>query len=366
MLFFGVVAYPYLSDMLGSKGLIRLSQESSMHEFGDVLVITENRQMCYIASGYNQKVAKLCYALWNKPGEKLVNIAKIYVQLLSPKYLFLNGYQKDVVPESSGAFLEVLVPFYLLGLYYLITNLSKKKEYPYIIISWLVVTIPIAVAGAQNIHRNVIGLYFVFLISIYGIYAAYSMLIKLRSKSLKYALIVLFALTYLWSQTRYLANYYFIYTRVQPEIWLTDTPEIMQWLGDNHKGRVINYYDYDFAPLFYSFYNHLDPSYFQKNSTWSDLNQYGWTHLNQIGNIMQNHDNIWVPICAHSITNEPSRLLVVTGTKTQWRSLVEKQFKNFTGIHVLHEVYDSKILYDYLFLNNPKTLRDQCSILQKK
>lgn len=365
LFFWLLIASPYVGDMFGSRGLIRLKQESNLHQFGDTLVITENRQMCYIASGYNQRVAKLCYLLWNKPGEKLINTAKVYVQLLSPKYLFLNSYQKDVLPETSGAFLEIIIPFYLLGIYYLVVNLRKNKGYLYILISWLFVNIPVAMAGALNIHRNVIGLYFAYLICLYGLYYFQLLIIKVRPKIIKYSLIAITILGFVWSQSRFLANYFFVFTRMQPEIWQSDTPELMQWLGANNQGRSINFYDYDFAPLYYSFYNQLDPTYFQQYSTWSPKNEYGWTHVDSIGDSLHNQSNIWATICLHQDKSIATQLLVVTGAKAEWQSVVEKQFKNYTGIHVMHEIYDSKTLYGYLTINDPANLTFQCSLLIK-
>ncbi len=358
-----VTALPYFGDMFGSRGLVRLQQETALHTFGDALVINENREMCYTSSAHNPVITKYCYLLWNKPGEKLVNTAKTYVQLLSPKYLFLNGYQKDVLPESYGAYLEILIPFYLLGLFYLTANLGKKKEHLFILISYLLANIPVALAGALNIHRNVVGLYLVLIICIYGIYYFNDRINGINSKLAKFIIIALLTLTYLWSQSRYLAKYFFVYTRMQPEIWLADTPDIMKWLGANSHGRGIIFYDFDFAPLLYSFYNQYDPHDFQQQAVWSTLNQYGWTHLNSIGTIVENNSNIWQAICDHQNNSSASKLLVVAGSKSEWGSAVAAQFKNYTGIHVLHEVYDSQTLYNYLKAKDAPNLAEQCSQL---
>lgn len=365
LLVWALVASLYLGDMLGPKGLIRLKQESALQEFGNTLVITENRQLCYIFSDYNPTVAKVCYLFWNKPGEKLVNTAKVYLQLLSPKYLFLNGYQKDVIPESYGAFLDVLAPFYFLGIFYLAANLRRKKEFVYIFLSWLFAAVPVALAGALNIHRNVTGLYLAFLICLYGIVFTQKLIKRFLSRPLQLTLITIILLGYLWSQSRFLANYFFVYTHMQPDIWQYDTPELMRWLGENSHGRFINYYDYDFGSLYYSFYNQLDPTYFQINSRWSDLNQYGWTHTNGVSGIMQSQDSVWPVICRHQDGASPSELLVMTGGRAEWQSVVEQEFKNATGIHVLHEIYDSKVLYNYLYTKDKVTLTATCANLVK-
>ena len=358
-IFWAIIAIPYLGDMFGSKGLVRLGQEGKMHEFGDVLVITENRQMCYISSGYNPIIAKFCYGLWNKPGEKLVNGIRTYIELLSPKYLFLNGYQKDVIPEKSGAFLEILLPFYLLGIYALIISIKKYLENIYILVCLLFVNIPIALAGAQNIHRNVLGLYIVFIIIIYGI-SYFVNLIGSKKLILKIFAYIFITSLFIWSQCRYIANYYYVFTRTQPDIWLSDSPQLMSWLAQNIHGREVYYYDFDFGPLIYSFYNKLNPVIVQKNTRWTPMNQYGWTHISSIEGLQSNRGNILKDICTLNNAGS-SKLLVVNGKKDEWQEVVQFQTKNFTGIHVLHEVYDSKILYDYLNKKDPAALKATCS-----
>jgi len=90
---FCVCSAPYLGEMFGATGLMRLHQEGDLHTFGDELVINENRQMCYLSSNKNPLISKYCYALWNKPGEVVITTLKTYTKLLSPTYLFLNSFQ---------------------------------------------------------------------------------------------------------------------------------------------------------------------------------------------------------------------------------------------------------------------------------
>lgn len=355
------LAFPYLSDMFGSKGLVRMQQENALHSFGNTLVINENREMCYLSSNQNPLLTKLCYYLWNKPGEKAIDTVTIFTQLISPKYLFLSGYQKDVLPLNYGAYLEVAVILYWFGLFYLLTNWREDKAHLYILVTYLFTTLPIAWAGALNIHRHVVGLYLVLLICVYGLRFLLLLINRFDINWVKYGLIILLSFVYIWSQSRFLAKYYFVYTRQQPEIWLADTPEIMNWLGANQGNRQIKFYDYDFAPLFYAFYNRLYVPTFQSNARWSNPNQYGWIHLEGIGTEIENKDNIWREICLHTIASSPPQLLVVTGNKSEWADVVLSQFKNFTGIHVLHEVYDSQVLYNYLKAKDPVNLLEQCA-----
>lgn len=354
-----IIAAPYLVDMFSSKGLVRLQQESNLHTFGDTLVIDENRQMCYLSSNKNQYVAKFCYILWNKVGEKALTTAKVYTQLLSPKYLFLDSYQKDILPDSYGAYLEILLPLYLLGILFIVNNIRNDKLLQFIAAGWLFSPIPVALSQALAIHRNVIGLYFVFLVCSCGLMFICKQVSKLKIAYLRTIFFLIVVAIFTWSQLRYVTNYFFIYTRFTPQIWQSDAPDIMTWLGKNASGRPIYFFDHAFAPLFYSFYNRYDPSDFQENAVWNPPNQYGWTHTQKIEPTIFNEENYWKVICENGTVNQQSALLVVP-SKSEWSNIAEFRVKDATGIHILREVYDSKKLYDYLYETSYSQLNAEC------
>lgn len=345
LLFWTFASIPYLGDMFGSRGLMRLSQENSMHEFGDVLTITENRQLCYLSSGKNLMVAKICYAWWNKPGEQMMKIGKTYIELLSPKYLFNENNQSDTIIPFTGAYLEFMVIFYVLGLYYLVKNIGKK-EHLYLLLSYLFSAIPIAVSFSLGIQRNVVGLYLVLIISSYGLYFGKVLLFRYFKWPTKAFAIIGISLIFIWLQSRYLANYFLVYTKTQPEVWHTETPEIMRWLGENNKGRKIVFLDFPYATLYYSFFNKLDPVEFQSSSKWSEPDKFGALNIVGVSDKIISSSGLFEEICIHKNKAEPSKLLVLPGHKPDWSSVVLKQTTNFTGIHVLHEIYDTKSLYD--------------------
>lgn len=335
----------YLGDMFGSRGLIRLGQENSMHEYGDVLVVTEKRQLCYLSTGKNLLLSKICYAWWNKPGEKLIQIGKTYMELVSPNYLFDVNNQGDTISEGNGAYLEITVIFYLLGLFYLLKNISKK-EHQYILLAYLFSILPIAASFSLGIQRNVVGLFLVAIISGYGISYGYELLVKNVGFLVRAVIMVTIVLVFAWLQTRYIANYFLVYTKLKPEVWHSDTPELMTWLSENRNGRKIAFYDFSYGTLYYSFFAKLDPLQFQKDSIWTEPDKYGALNIVGLKGMLSSGSDLYESICKKQSKDEPSTLLVITGSKPEWEKAVLKQTKNYIGIHVLHEVYDSKDLFE--------------------
>lgn len=359
-LIWALCAAPYLPDMWGSRGLIRLKQENAIQTVEKTLVITENRQMCYLSSGKNTLLAKWCYVLWNKPGEKVMATAKVYIELLSPKYLFLTGSQKDILPENTGAFIEMLIPLYILGLYTLIHQAhAKQKAARFILTTFLCMPVPIAVVGTLTIHRNVVGLYLVFLVCMFGLIKMLEIINTIPKVLVQRIILACLVSLFVWSQSRYLAQYFYVYTRVHTEVWMSDAPEVMKWLGEHRGERKINSYDFDFAPLLYAFYTQYDPRDFQKNAHWSSPNQYGWQHVDELGNTLQNYGSMWEIICLHQVPGVPSHLLVIQ-PQAPWESVMEQQFRDFTQVYVTREIYDSQVLYTYLKQHDAVNLALRC------
>lgn len=345
LLFWLLTSIPYLTDMFGSRGLIRLGQENAMHEYGDVLVVTEKRQTCYLSFGKNPILSKICYGWWNKPGEKFLKIGKTYIELLSPKYLFNENNQGDTISEGNGAYLEIMVIFYLLGIFYLFKNIAKK-EHLYIVLALLFSAVPIAASFSLGIQRNVVGLFLVAVISGYGLFFGKEMLFQKFRNPLRTIIIVTVGVLFVWLQSRYIANYFLVYTKLKPDVWHSDTPEIMNWLSVNRNGRKIAFYDFSYGTLYYSFYNKLDPRQFQRDSQWTKPDKFGALNIVGLNNVVLSGSDLYESICVHRDKNVPSTLLVITGSKPEWESVVLKQTKNFIGIHVLHEIYDSKTLFE--------------------
>lgn len=176
---------------------------------------------------------------------------------------------------------------------------------------------------------------------------------------------MLMSALFMWSQLRFITNYFYVFSNFQPEVWQSDAPDIMKWLQKNSNGRKIYFFDHQFAPLFYAFYTQMDPIIYQNDARWSIPNEYGWTHVDAIGSIISNDqiDNIWLHICKSNKSPEHSELLVVQ-SRNDWSNAADYTIKDFTGVHTLRQVYDSNKLYDYLRSTNYSEINSKCRGLQ--
>lgn len=177
-------------------------------------------------------------------------------------------------------------------------------------------------------------------------YFAKEVLIKNLKLPSRTIVIILFSLIFLWTQSRYLANYFLAYTKMTPEVWHSDTPELMTWLSQNRQGRQIVFFDFPYGTLYYSFFDKLYPVKFQADSKWSEPDKLGALNIVGMTGITSSGSDLFDPICAHKDKTTPSSLLVITGSRAGWERGLVKQTRNFRGIHILHEIYDSKTLYD--------------------
>jgi hypothetical protein len=168
-----------------------------------------------------------------------------------------------------------------------------------LLLSYLFSAIPIAASFSLGIQRNVVGLYLVLIICSYGIYFGKVLLSKYLKAPLRIFVIILLSIIFIWLQSRYLANYFLVYTKLQPEVWHTETPEIMRWLGENNKGREIIFYDFSYATLYYSFFNKLDPAEFQHNSKWSEPDKFGALNIVGMSNKIASGSDLFENICTH-------------------------------------------------------------------
>lgn len=358
-----LAASPYINAMFGSIGLTRLKQESDLHNLGSSLVINEDRQMCYLLSNRNRYMTGICYVLWNKVGENLVNSSKTYISLLSPQYLFLSSSQKDVLPNQYGAYLALLLPLFILGISAIAQQWDDDKNVRFVLLGLLVSPIPIATAQVVSVHRNVIGLYFVLLIIGYGLKYLADILSK-SSYLIGQRLIPIILLTLLsWSQARYMTNYFFVFTRFNTAIWQTEVPRAMRWLGEHRNGRKIFTYNYDFSPLYYAFFNSIDPEYFKENVIWEESGDTGWYTIIGLGEIINTDNDYWDNICEAKDTKAEAMLLVIP-PHPEWQAVAEVVFEDAINTHNLEDIYDSRKLYNYLVKTDPKLVTRNCQAIE--
>lgn len=349
-LLYAAIILPLFPVMFSSVGLKRLTQEKELLKFGHELIINENRKMCFLVSDKNDQVTNLCYILWNKPILSLTTTFNAWASHLSPEYLFFSGTHPDIIPNNQGAYPSWLLPFYLIGIISLAFRSHKKdKSSLFLLLAILLSPLPAALAQATRIHRNVVGLYLVFICISIGIQATQ----KYLSKTNKFTHI-LFSLSLLFvgifTSMQYLAYYHITYTHTQPEVWNYDSEEIYKFIIDKEDDydTIIDTVFVD-GPLYYAFYNQIDPAYFQRSIVRRDPNKENWIHNDYLGVIRNGGPTVRDLLCVkHESRGVDINTLIISSPITRYGKYALLQTRSFDQKDIFHEIYDIDNLYEKL------------------
>lgn len=349
ILLFSLIMLPILPIMFSSVGLKRLEQEKQLLTFGHELVIDENRQMCFLSFNKDQAKTNLCYALWNKPILSLTTTFNAWASHLSPEYLFFSGTHPDIIPNNQGAYLSWLLPFYLIGIISLAFRSRKKdKSSLFLLIAILLLPLPAALAQATRIHRNVAGLYLVFICISIGIQATQKYLSKNKLTRTLFPLSLLFV--GIFTSMQYITYYHTTYTHTQPEVWNYDSEEVYDYVIQNAEKyeKVIDTVFVD-GPLYYAFYNQTDPADFQSKVSRNNPNENGWIHNNRLGSIRNGGPNVHELLCIKNANpKENINTLIISSPIERYSEYAQMHTESFNQVHVLHEIYDIDQLYEDL------------------
>lgn len=336
-LVFLLISLPLVFSMLNQSSLTRLGQEFYLRNFGYSLVIDENRAMCYTVHGQNPIMAKACYLIWNKPAMRLRGMAETLAEVMSPEYLFLTSSQKDILPKGYGAYLFPLFPLFIIGIASLWQKAVKTKNRAaiYLLLGWLLSQLPGILIESPLIHRNVIGLYFAFLLIAAGWLYLYKLLVPLPR--LRLFIHVGYLTVILLFLTQYLSYYFHVYTKLNPTLWNEDSATVFSYLNEHeHEYDQILVDSYENAPLFYAFYSAEDPAKFQERVVRQTPNQLGWVHAAAYGKVSSDSTPLSKLICDQTIDNA----LVVTTPNPEYSEYAVLTSFSYTGVHPLHKVYD--------------------------
>jgi len=342
--------FPLLFLMFSPTGLRRLSQEGIERERGHQIEIAKARNTCYLSLKASPIFSKSCYVFWNLPLARVEGSFRTYLALLSPRYLFLEGTQKDILPFSQGPYFSYLAPFYLVGLAVLGYRLLKQHRLSqYLLLSYLGSAIPVAAAEQLMIHRHVLGLYLAYLIIAIGLTSTLTYLHEHLPRYLPFLSLV-FVCTSFFAVTKYQWLYHTVYTKLTPEAFNYDAAELYHYV-------IAHQSDYDLVvdrahddgPLFFAFYSLYDPALYQTKAVKNPENVTGWVHNSRLENIQNGGSSVPELLCErHRVGDSYFSILVISEPVGEFAPYTVFATEPFTREYHLHELYDIGKLYDQL------------------
>lgn len=280
-----IIQIPLFSQWFGREGLVRLQQESGKRIEEITLAVNHNRQSCWLSSDHNSAIAKACYALWNKPMNRLEGIISTGIQTLSPTQLFISNVDRYIIPSGYGSYVWALSVLFLFGFYQLFHNVSMSNLMLSFIL--LISVGATSLVGELSVHRNAVAYYIIFLVITGGIYQILQLRLLPRLKNF---IIVIILLTSSFLNFRYLVDYFYIYQASQPGVWAYNAEKVNDYLQTVQDNYSIIYDDHYFVgPMLRAFYAQTNPIDYQESTVWSKPNQYGNTIPVRVGKYESKH-----------------------------------------------------------------------------
>lgn len=294
-IFLVILAIIYFKDLLGKKkwflaslflGFFLLvpllpylrSRESKLryHEvniFSNLDVVVQSNERIFVDGG-----TRLARIIHHRYISHALNFLKHYFDHYSFEFLFVSG---DVNPRLSirniGELYLVELPFFLIGLYFIILNL-KKKSYLLILVWFLTAPLPAALARETPHALRILSILPTpQIISALGFYHIFEYLkgkkiasllhlpaIGLRQRRWQAGCFI--ASLLFFNFVYYLYSYYFIFPKIYASSWLDGYKQAVRYIEqvekDYEKIYVTNYYARPY--IYFLFYQKYPPEKYFK------------------------------------------------------------------------------------------------------
>lgn len=355
-----VVASGWIYYFVSSEGLKRLSHYQEITRFGATLVVDEKRAYCFLSFDRNPETTKICYALWNKPVEKINAVATTFLRYLSPEFLFFDSNQEYGVDIDYGAYHYLALIFYLLGIYVLLRSLNPTvlsflkgaRLSPWQQSILLLLTLTVAgfttasLTEQVNLHRAMVGLWGIYLVIALG-HIHFLSWVKHHPyrRVLSLATIIyvfVFAFYILQSQV----NYFFVYTRSNDSAWRSDMGHLYQKIGELAPAydRIID--TAYMGPLDASFYGLL-PTSALATAERTPRNPEGWSYIAKAGKFEKSGLDLRHFVCEKIKTPSPTKTLVLAAANPEFSEAAIYSTRSWDGVHAMHDLYDLDSLIAY-------------------
>lgn len=359
---FLIVGSGWINYLFSTEGLKRLSHYQGITKFGATLVIDEKRAYCFLSFDRDPSKTKICYALWNKPFEKINAVSTTLLRYLSPEFLFFDSNKEYGVDIDYGAYQWPMLPLYVIGLYALIKSLSiiirkiligKKfhtdfyeKANLIIIVTTISGFLTASITEQINLHRAMVGLWSIYIIITIGITNVVYWIQKFSQKKvlpfITYLYILYCFIYILQSQV----NYFFVYTRTNDESWRSDMGNIYTKLSviSSDYDRIID--TVYMGPIDASFYGLL-PTNVLSNSERTPENPEGWSFISKAGKFEMSRLGLEHYVCEKIKMQSHDKVLVITRPYPEYQEVALLRTHSWDGVHAMHDLYDLDALIAY-------------------
>lgn len=219
----------------------------------------------------------------NKPINFSFTLIQNYFEYFSPAFLFISGGQPPRVKVSGIGLLNMVeLPFFILGVFFLLAEIifKKKREYA-IIVYWLLIS-PVAASFTfeeiPNVYRSLLMLIPICLFTAFGFIRVYQWFLKNKVTILFFTLCLVM---YIWNLSFFLHQYFVHFEVHQPWYRNFAQKQLALFLKENASSyeKVFISKRYGGTDQIIRFYLRYDPVKYQEEGSPRDKDYQGFGNL---------------------------------------------------------------------------------------
>lgn len=274
----GILGLRLFVSMTGSAGMSRFSGVGIFADQGPFWRVNELRGQ------HSNPFSVFPKLVHNRYFEYGVQFLDNYLRHFSGSFLFISGdeIQRNKVPEIGQLFL-IEIPFFLLGLYFLI----NKKPGEWKILFWWLMVAPVASALTFQSPHAIRSLNMVIPLVILTGFGLWNVLVWIQSQTKVIAILLncSIVILFLWNFGFYLHQYYVHYPQTYPAAWEYGFKDLVNYVVENQNKYeeiyITNKYDQPY--ILFAFYLQYPPPKFQKEARLTSRDQYGFSTVENFG-----------------------------------------------------------------------------------
>lgn len=275
------LSLPIAIQLLSKEGQARFSGVSLLADTGPYWQALELRR------GHPQESTMYVRTVHNQYLSYGLRFVKNYLSHYSPRFLFITGDEiaRSKVPETGQSYI-FLIPFYLIGLLWLLKLDSKGKQFIFFwfLIAPLAASMTFQAPHALRAQNMVIPL---SIISAAGLSQTIEFLKNLRLKLLTPVFILLVSLAGLYSISRYLHEYYVHYPKELPFAWQYGFDQIAAYTKAHYGeyDHIVISDRYDQPYILMAFFLQYPPETLQKEIVMTPRDNFGFSTVRKLGKL---------------------------------------------------------------------------------
>lgn len=329
---FILIITPMLFTSFSKEGTARFNQVRLLANTGATMEINEDRSIC------REDLPKfICYGLYNKPVVFMSTTIESYLKTYSIDYLFMNGETglKSISPKHYGLLPIFIFPFFMAGLFFMLSNLAKRKTTAleiFCLVGLIISPIPSVLAGEPQRVRLTPLFPFIILTITYGFALVDLYLRKNSIQKIYYATMTIMLVVF---SAIFMVSFLTIHIKKFELAYASQIPKLVNYISQQPEDTDVYVTAFGYTIYYYLYYMKVPPTDSHQYAIWEEPDDTGFAHITDYKNIHVVWENMDESFCR---TKEGRNAIYITDTPN----------KDIKPIHTIN-TYDNVLKLFYVF-----------------